>query len=671
MDSNKREVLNQKTICGIFLVITFTFFSLFYIRNVVMTTNGWWQYYAQRIWDGDVLYKDIYLYMPPYFPLFTALWYPLFKNHFILYVIFLGYPIKIACIWIMYTIMCKITKPLFAAIATLFGAVISATYLVDLWYDYNPVLMLPCLLVAYFMMRFYEVKEDKNKRIISFLVGIFVGILAMSKQTYGISMSIVCFLMLLVLYFKEKKFVLFRTLLAYFFGIIIGLMPGILYITINDCWSDFYKCIFLATGAKGGMKGLFSHLVNIMTSFQYWGLAIPIFVIYIINKIIYLKDIEENKKQFLHIIGVACWLFECCLAIIVFQDNIKGIFVFLSDRGNAFREIIFMLIVCLICAVIFVEHKKHFLYKKNILKMICVFLILCCCILFVRLLPSWNWEYIYNTLQLFSGRRILISILAYLFVLIWIREMVYYFIIKKEKEYSTLMFMTLIAVHFFVGIISADTFEEVYMLLYLPWAIVFCYEMRNSHYMEKNILISGIIIISIALSLVCKLLIPYDWQGWKTPAVGEENISCTVQGLEGYKVTKKINRDFEEIVEIINDNCSEDDGVYQWGNITLFNVLTEKKIPVYAPIGWFDVMPDELAIETAYELSKNPPKVVIWHNMNDNEWKLLEDVFRNGEKSGQRYIKKWYTDIVCTEYELVKEMNNYRDGTIQVWVYNR
>lgn len=46
--------------------------------------------------EGDVLYKDIYLFMPPYFVFFTRLFYTFFSNHLIFYIHFCGYPIKIA-----------------------------------------------------------------------------------------------------------------------------------------------------------------------------------------------------------------------------------------------------------------------------------------------------------------------------------------------------------------------------------------------------------------------------------------------------------------------------------------------------------------------------------------------------------------------------------------------
>ena len=87
---------------------------------------------------------------------------------------------------------------------------------------------------------------------------------------------------------------------------------------------------------------------------------------------------------------------------------------------------------------------------------------------------------------------------------------------------------------------------------------------------------------------------------------------------------------------------------------------------------------DAFVIEEAFErleeinrLLENPPKMVIWHNMNDSNWSLLEQVFRNGERSGQRDIKeKFYEGYMLSHYTMLHEYDNHRDGTIQVWLRN-
>ena len=56
--------------------------------------------------------------------------------------------------------------------------------------------------------------------------------------------------------------------------------------------------------------------------------------------------------------------------------------------------------------------------------------------------------------------------------------------------------------------------------------------------------------------------------------------------------------------------------------------------------------------------------------MSDSEWDLLETVFRNGERSGQRELLKFHDEIVEDKYNLMYELDNNRGGAVEVWVLN-
>ena len=48
-----------------FLFICFILLHVVYEQAVIPPQHGWWNYYAWRIAKGDILYKDIFFYMPP------------------------------------------------------------------------------------------------------------------------------------------------------------------------------------------------------------------------------------------------------------------------------------------------------------------------------------------------------------------------------------------------------------------------------------------------------------------------------------------------------------------------------------------------------------------------------------------------------------------------------
>ena len=124
-----------------------------------------------------------------------------------------------------------------------------------------------------------------------------------------------------------------------------------------------------------------------------------------------------------------------------------------------------------------------------------------------------------------------------------------------------------------------------------------------------------------------------------------------------------------KITNLINKYCSaSEDKVFQFSNIPLFNVLTRKEIPSYVPITWFDVCPDTLAELVSRQLYEERPKMVVWNNMDRNNWDILERVFRDGKKSGQRQILKFYNDVIKSEYKKVYSIDNNRDGKLELWL---
>lgn len=315
------------------------------------------------------------------------------------------------------------------------------------------------------------------------------------------------------------------------------------------------------------------------------------------------------------------------------------------------------------------EYRFHFIGRNKVICEVIGFVFLNIVLLILRKIDIGYIENIYNSLALFDIRRLVLEILSYIFVIIYIKDLISYFISKQEeKTSSVLMFETLVIVHFFTGIISTSTLEEIFAIMYMPFAIASLFKVHLPFDKMKNgVLITGCLL-TIPLCLICKIYIPYEWQGWRQPSITSDIVKCDVEGLEGYYVTEKENEDFGNIVDLIEENTSNDDGVYQFANIPLFNVLTNRKIPVYGAISWFDVCPDDVAENDAVELHNNNPKVVIWHNMSDDEWELLENVFRNGDRSGQRKLLDFYQNDVMNNYELAYEMSNNRDGNIQVWI---
>ena len=80
--------------------------------------------------------------------------------------------------------------------------------------------------------------------------------------------------------------------------------------------------------------------------------------------------------------------------------------------------------------------------------------------------------------------------------------------------------------------------------------------------------------------------------------------------------------------------------------MTLFNYVTDPMQPTFSPVAYFDVCPDFVAIADAIRLRENPPKMIIYMEMPEPIYKLHENMFRNGQTSGQRNIDAAIQEIV-------------------------
>lgn len=636
------------------LLVLFTVFSFCYVRNVVMLQNGWWHYFAWRVNEGDILYKDIYMYIPPYFTLFTSFLYRFFKNSFFDYIIYIGYPMKLLCLYLMYEIICRITKPFYAAVSVLIGACLSASYFMDVWYDYNPVLMAPCLLVAKCMQLYFE----KKRMMHMLIVGILIGILLFSKQTLGISFTLAVFLMIILGNNKNDLVFILKSLIVLVVGLIVGLAPGIWYISYHDCWSEFAKCLTLATGAKGGTLGLLSHLKVILFQKKVWIITFLLMPFIFYGKSTW-KTVSKyrNVSTFMGIL--ACFVFMHLLHNL---NILKTIF--------KLKNIIILLSFLSTIWVIYKSKMVEMIVKSDTRYLHYIYLGCLMIIIIIWGNISGNYHmYIYNTYHIFGIRRLTIAVLSYVFILIWIKEF-YAFIYKKEDNIGLLAFISIIFTHFLVGIISSDRFEELYMILYVPWGLAYLFNTFAPKIYLKNYILLIVSLVCVLSCLSSKMAIPYDWQGWRTPPIQSNDIESKIRGLNGYKMSSVVEEQYSKVVSLLNEYTNENDTVYQFANIPLFNVLAERKIPVYGAISWFDVLPDQIAILDSKLLRKENPKMVIWHKMSEDEWDLLERVFRNGKKSGQREIKKFYDEVILVRYSKVYSFYNNRDGEIEVFLRN-
>lgn len=71
MDFICRYFREDKYYLLILLFLASVYYS-FFVFSVIPPQTGWFQYHAFCLLKGDLLYKDIYVYLPPYFSWLTT-----------------------------------------------------------------------------------------------------------------------------------------------------------------------------------------------------------------------------------------------------------------------------------------------------------------------------------------------------------------------------------------------------------------------------------------------------------------------------------------------------------------------------------------------------------------------------------------------------------------------
>lgn len=139
---------------------------------------------------------------------------------------------------------------------------------------------------------------------------------------------------------------------------------------------------------------------------------------------------------------------------------------------------------------------------------------------------------------------------------------------------------------------------------------------------------------------VQRCTLPYHWWGvGASPSIYLSKYKYSDPNLRGYYGEKKMVDTMNSIYEIIKRNKHEGDTCYSFPHINYFNVMSELPSPTFAKVNYFDVCPDNVASFDAKMLLNNPPTFIIWQDLSEDVWRIHEQLFRNGKRSGQRDIQ--------------------------------
>ncbi len=195
---------------------------------------------------------------------------------------------------------------------------------------------------------------------------------------------------------------------------------------------------------------------------------------------------------------------------------------------------------------------------------------------------------------------------------------------------------------------------------------------RNSTKSHWQDFVSVVAVLSVlTLSIFQVNSQPYLWWGFQEDSVRNQNSSLADVGLPYFKTTTT-RRDFlSEVQNIVKAEKDPESRIYFGPNIQGLKFLFDS-LPTYqgqCAIIWWDVCPEEIAMQDFQSLRTGMPKFIVWNHFPESVANGHEEAFRETTgKSAVRLLNDWIQEQVNLGHYriLIREPVN-SDSKIESW----
>lgn len=639
----------------ILFCITVFYFSIYWNR-VIPYTDGWGLSYSNLLFDGKLPYKDFYYYLPPLNLIIDAVIWKLSFNSILLYR-FWRIVERITIVLYLYRLLCKITKPSIAALASFFGIILTAATVFDLLGDYNQTCELITLFLMSTMIKYVEIineKDNKKQYLYLFLTGIIIGFTFLLKQTIFISSLSISFIILTIMFFIHEKKSYFKSVFVTMCGTFTPIFISFAIMGLNGMLIPFFEQVIFDASSKGSLVTILSAPTRLFTNHNIFIVG-TVFLYFII--LILIDRICTEKKLCFLLINVYILVF----LFFVFNSELNSIINILLVSKK------FLLIMILPFIYYFLSLFKRFEIFNKLNDISFTFILMTFSISVLIFSPDLA-NYIYDNSSAFR----LIEQLPYVIGLGGIVYFVYLinnYRIKPNKNKLITLFAFagafIIAYAQFMGC-GLSNFNNRSNVFLFPLCAVIIYEKILSNKNIKKVVVPLLCTLLCVTCISQKITNAYGWWGWFNGSLSNsDSYNINIPALKGFKVNYDTKMMYEEMYKVIKSNTNENSVIYGYPHIEIFNVLCENSnLSTFVPVPFYDVCSKKYALEEAILLENNKPDIVIWCDI-PNCFEVHETFFNGGEPLGQREIQKWFSKEVAEGgYKLIGQYNSlfiYKD----------
>lgn len=613
------------------LLVIYLIFNLLLVNKYFPPTEGWFQDYNNYINDGQVPYRDFYMFIPPGFPYLMALIGKLTNNIFILFRLY-GILERLVLITLVYFIIRRLYSNRITFISVLTAGIIYISNIQEVFYGYYQSGLLCAVIILYFAIKLYENIDDKPVRY-SILMGISIGITFLFKHTTGAILASTISLGIILITWKKDWRQNLKEGIKYIFIAFISSMIVIgataLIFGYLGALEPFIEQVFLGASSKGSLSTVFLSFIPRMInndSLLLLSIIIGIFLLSMLRK--KSRPSIDNVYKILTLIGLLA------LAGIFFKIFFMPLFDIRIINAMGTKVIIFFGILILL--MIYIHNSVKLSSKgSGILYYGCLSLILVSILLYI----SRHCIEFADFSLLRANRQNLIYALFFA-EFIYMLYLLYTILINKSSE-NNIKLIIIIAAWTIMYIHGMSNIVEDHGTLIAFSLFIGEFLTRNTAANKiKNVTIYVFCLLMFVGTFIQRNNLTYHWWGVNlSPSTYDALYTFDDPKLKGMYSDYDLTSDLNSIYHIVMNNKIDGDTMYTFPHINYFSGSYGLKSPTFAKVHYFDVCADYIAISDAKILKENPPTFIIWQDFPEDVWTLHEEVFRSGERSGQRDIQ--------------------------------
>lgn len=228
-------------------------YQLLQFNRFYPITEGWFSVYGHLIRAGYRPYADLYLLLPPLYPLQIAFVQTLFGES-ILVLRLLGVLVTCGIGAMLFMILGRFFGHIPAAAAAVCATIYYQSGVAYIGYDFTQFLTLYLLIGAWFLMSALSAQSARNQMVAAFLAGLFLMLAILIKQSNaGLAVGVLGLASLLMMARLWREISVARLLVWLVAGGAAALLPILAMLLVQGSLANFFnQVVLIALSAKGG-----------------------------------------------------------------------------------------------------------------------------------------------------------------------------------------------------------------------------------------------------------------------------------------------------------------------------------------------------------------------------------------------------------------------------------